>query len=59
VPGKQPMAVAVSIAAELLTISTSPTPASAQRGLPWSSLRDLLKPTDQPVTSPANGTDHD
>ncbi|QSP95363.1 xanthine dehydrogenase accessory protein XdhC [Marinobacter salinisoli] len=43
VPGKRPMEVAVSIIAELLSLtSTSGQPAS-RRGLPWNELRGLIQ----------------
>lgn len=46
VPGKRPMEVAVSIAAELLgLVAAEETAKPARRGLSWGSLRDLTKET--------------
>ncbi|MBL1271259.1 MAG: xanthine dehydrogenase accessory factor [Marinobacter maritimus] len=47
VPGKRPMEVAVSISAELLSLSALPTrTTSARRGLPWKELKGLIKSTE-------------
>lgn len=59
VPGKRPMEVAVSIAAELLALThkQDAQPAS-RRGLQWPSLRNLLQaPEDATSTHPNNPTE--
>lgn len=48
VPGKQPMAVAVSMVGELLKLTADSTHPASRRGLQWASLRQLLQ-TPNPV----------
>ncbi|SET08842.1 molybdenum cofactor sulfurylase [Marinobacter segnicrescens] len=45
VPGKRPMEVAVSISAELLSLSASAHQPAARRGLPWKALKGLIQDT--------------
>lgn len=53
VPGKRPMEVAVSIIAELLTLThtTEEAPAT-RRGIPWRQLRGILNTTESGETQP-------
>ncbi len=46
VPGKRPMEVAVSIASELLALTTATTGTAQRRGLPWKELRGLIQKTE-------------
>jgi xanthine dehydrogenase accessory factor len=43
VPGKRPMEVAVSISAELLSLTSSANQAAIRRGLPWKELKGLIQ----------------
>jgi len=43
VPGKRPMEVAVSITAELLSLTAGDDQPSPRRGLPWKELKGLIK----------------
>lgn len=43
IPGKRPMEVAVSITAELLSLTASQSPAESRRGLDWKELRGLIR----------------
>lgn len=47
VPGKRPMEVAVSIVAELLTLTTATTEPAARRGLQWKELKGLITSTPE------------
>lgn len=46
IPGKRPMEVAVSISAELLSLTATTHQAPARRGLPWRELRGLIRNTE-------------
>ena len=43
VPGKRPMEVAVSISAELLSLTASADQTATRRGLPWKELKGLIQ----------------
>ena len=46
IPGKRPMEVAVSISAELLSLTASADQPATRRGLPWKELKGLIQNTD-------------
>lgn len=51
IPGKRPMEVAVSITAELLSLTATTEPDPTRRGLPWKDLRGLIRNPDAGQTS--------
>lgn len=51
VPGKRPMEVAVSIAAELLTMASQSSAKPIRRGLSWSNLKNLMIEAPTPASA--------
>jgi xanthine dehydrogenase accessory factor len=43
IPGKRPMEVAVSISAELLSLTAVTDQPASRRGLPWKELKGLIQ----------------